>query len=79
MIDPGVIVNELFNLSPWPIIKLFFLVALLIYIVFTFILVRQVGVMDKIFHSRFNFLIKLVSVLLFVLSLAIFIVVWKFL
>jgi len=79
MIDLNIAVNDLFNLSPWPIIKFFFLVALLIYIIFAFILVRQVSVMDKIFHSRFNVFIKLISIALFVLSVVVLLIVLKFL
>ena len=79
MIDLSVIVNDFFNLSPWPIVKFFFLVALLIYIIFTLILIRQVAVMDKIFHSRFNFLINSISILLFGLSAVVFIIVLRFL
>lgn len=79
MIDLSVIGNDFFNLSPWPIVKFFFLVALLIYIIFTLILVRQVAVMDKIFHTRFNILIKSISILLFGLSVAVLIVVLRFL
>lgn len=45
----------------WFVVKLFFLFAIAIYIVFAFVIVRQVGLMTKTLEIGFEIPIKLIA------------------
>lgn len=58
-------VQFLANLIPvfsiWWIVKLLFLLALLIYLAFAVIIIRQISLMSKTLHTEFAIPIKLVA------------------
>ena len=53
--------NSATAFSIWWIVKLLFLLALLIYIAFAIIIIRQIGLMSKTLHTEFAIPIKLVA------------------
>lgn len=48
-------------LTVWWLVKILFLLALLIYIAFAIIIIRQIGLMAKTLHTEFAIPIKLVA------------------
>jgi len=67
------IINFFLSLSFWSVTKLVALVAILIYIVFTFIVIRQVSAMTEFITSPINFYLKLMAFLLFGVSVLVFV------
>lgn len=57
------IFNFLFSISPWLLVKLFFLIALLLYGFFAGIIVRQVDLMNKILEAKFSPIIYLFALI----------------
>jgi len=55
------LVNLIPAFSIWWIVKLLFLLALLIYIAFAVIIIRQISLMSKTLHTEFAIPIKLVA------------------
>jgi len=47
--------------SVWWIVKLLFLLALLIYIAFASIIIRQISLMSKTLHTEFSIPIKMIA------------------
>lgn len=66
------IINFFLSISSWTVVKFFVLLAILIYVAFTFILVKQVSMMTKVVYGQFDFFLKSISWLLLILSLAVF-------
>jgi prepilin signal peptidase PulO-like enzyme (type II secretory pathway) len=60
------------NLSIWLMVKFFVLLALFVYIVFAFLVVREVDLMTRTVKDIFNLPIKIISWLHLVFSLLIF-------
>lgn len=72
--NPNDIIDFFLSLSAWSIVKGFVLLAILIYIAFAFILLRQVSMMTKVVYGQLDFFLKSISVLLLILSIGVFIV-----
>lgn len=73
-----ILVDLLPVLTVWWLIKILFLLALLIYIAFAVIIIRQIGLMSKTLHTEFAIPIKLIAwihlaaaILIFLLALVI--------
>jgi hypothetical protein len=49
------------SFDPWILVKFLFLVALLIYIAFAVVVVRQVGLMSRTLDGAFNLPLKLIA------------------
>lgn len=58
--------------SIWGLVKIFFLIAIGIYIVFAAVVVRQVYIMTKTIESGFEFPIKTIGWVLLFLAITVF-------
>lgn len=72
--NPNDIVNFFLSLSAWSVVKVFVLLAVLIYVVFAFILLRQVSTMTKALYGQLDFFLKGLSILLLILSVGVFVI-----
>lgn len=61
------------SLSIWPIIKVFTLILLVIYIIFAFVIVRQVQLMTKTLEVGFETQLKFLSFLHFLFAIGVLI------
>lgn len=61
------------NISIWLIVKVLFLVGLLIYLIFSAVVWRQVNLMTETLEISFEGVVRLLAALLFLLSLGVFI------
>lgn len=68
-----------FGFSVWLPVKIMFLVGYLVYIVFAFVVVRQVKLMTGVVNGLLSGFLQLLSWLLFLLSIFIFVVALLFL
>lgn len=57
------------NFDLWAIVKWFFVFALFLYSVFSYVIIRQVRIMTKTLELGFNWPIKLLSYLHFLFAL----------
>ncbi|HLD92459.1 MAG TPA: DUF5657 family protein [Patescibacteria group bacterium] len=62
----------IFSFSIWPIIKIFILFFLGIYIIFAFVVVRQVQLMTSTLEVGFEGQLKFLSFLHFLFAIAVF-------
>lgn len=65
---------DLFNISIWFVVKLFFLLALVIYLVFASVVVRQVYLMLSTLKVGFDFPIKTIAWLHLLFAIVVFLV-----
>jgi len=72
-------ISSLLGFSPEPIVKIAVLLSLFIYVVFSLVLLKQVLIMTKILSGPASPVIKLLSLLLFLVSISIFMMVLLFL
>jgi hypothetical protein len=63
------------NFNIWWLIKGFFAVGLILYLAFTIIVIRQVGLMAKTLDGEFNLPLKFVAWVHFLVALGIFLMV----
>lgn len=59
------------SFSIWPIIKIFILILLVLYIIFAFVVVRQVQLMTKTLEVGFESQLKFLSLLHFLFAIAV--------
>ena len=69
------IINTILNINVWGIAKLFVLIGLAVYVVFAFIVVRQVKLMTEVVSGILTGILRLVSWILFLFSVFIFLFV----
>ena len=55
------LINLLIGLSIWSVAKCMVILALLVYLVFAFVVVRQVSIMVRVVSGEPNWIIKIVS------------------
>jgi len=67
------IVQAIVNINVWLVVKIFVLIALGLYIIFGFIIVREVDLMNKTLKGVFNLPIKIIACLHLIFSVFIFI------
>lgn len=67
------IVASLFNLNIWSVIKIFILAALILYLIFSIIIIREVKLMNRTLKGVFNLPITIIAWLHFGLACLIFI------
>jgi hypothetical protein len=63
----------LLNIDIWFFVKIFYLLALTVYLVFAFMVIREVDLMNKTLKGVFNLPIKLIAYIHMVLAVLIFI------
>jgi len=59
------------SLSVWPVIKIFVLIFLVIYLIFAFVIIRQVQLMTKTLEVGFEKQLKFLSLLHFLFAVAV--------
>lgn len=69
------IVNGIININIWGIGKLFVLVGLAVYVIFAFIVVRQVKLMTEVVSGILTGFLRIISWLFFLFSIFVFIFV----
>lgn len=67
------ILQNLIQINIWSVVKIFVLLALALYIVFAFLVVREVDLMDKTVKDIFNLPIKIVSLLHLFFAILVFV------
>ncbi len=66
------LINSILNFNIWNIAKIFVLIGLAVYVVFAFIVVRQVKLMTEAVSGILTGILRLVSWILFLFSVFIF-------
>lgn len=69
------IVNDIININIWGIGKLFVLVGLAVYVIFAFIVVRQVKLMTEVVSGILTGFLRIISWLFFLFSIFVFVFV----
>lgn len=69
------IINSILNIDVWSIAKLFVLIGLAVYAVFAFIVVRQVKIMTEVVSGIMSGILRFISWIFFLFSIAVFIFV----
>ncbi|HUV72429.1 MAG TPA: DUF5657 family protein [Clostridia bacterium] len=67
------------NINIWQVAKVFVLLGLGVYLVFAFIVVRQVRLMTEVVSGILTSSLRLLAQLFFLFALAVFIFTWLFL
>ncbi|MBU0619290.1 hypothetical protein KKD62_03590 [Patescibacteria group bacterium] len=62
-------IEQLTSIDIWKIVKIGYLIAILLYIVFTIIVARQVNLMDRAVNGRLNDLLKIISWAHFIIAI----------
>lgn len=65
---------DLLNISIWFVVKLFFLFALVIYLIFASVVVKQVYLITSTLKVNFDFPIKTIAWLHLLFAIAVFII-----
>jgi len=65
------LINTIIHIDVWMIGKIFVLLALGVYVVFSFVVVRQVKLMTEVVSGMMTNVLRLVSWLFFLFSLAV--------
>lgn len=73
------LINILVNLNIWSVGKLFVLVGLGVYVIFAFIVVRQVKLMTEVVSGILTNFLRLIAWLFFLFSVAVWVMVFLFL
>lgn len=68
-------INSIVNINLWEIGKMFVLIGLLVYIVFSFVMVRQVKLMTVVVNGLMTYSLRIIAWLFFLFSISIFIFV----
>lgn len=67
------ILQNLVQISIWSVVKIFVLIALFLYIIFAFLVVREVDLMDKTVKDIFNLPLRIISLLHLLFAILVFI------
>lgn len=73
------IVKFLFTINIWAIAKFIVLLGLGVYVIFAFVVVRQVKIMTEVISGMLTGLLRLVSWLFFLFSIAVWLFIFTFL
>jgi len=73
------LINTILTFNIWGLGKIFILIGLAVYIVFAFIVVRQVKLMTEVVFGILTNLLRLVSWTFFLFSISVFILALMFL
>lgn len=73
------IINSLLNLDIWAIGKFFVLIGMAVYVVFAFLVVRQVKLMTEVVSGMLTNFLRFVSWVFFLFSIVVFILTLLFL
>lgn len=65
--------DNLFNIDIWAVGKIFVLIGLFVYIIFAFIVVRQVKLMTQVVSGLLTTTLRLISWIFFLFSIAVFV------
>ncbi len=68
--------EETLGFSIWGIVKLFFILALVLYIIFAVVIVRQVKLMGQTISDKNNYLLSLIAWLHLAIALFVFLLAW---
>lgn len=63
------LISFLTNIPVWAIVKVFFIIALLIYLIFASVVVRQAQLMTQVISGQLNWIIKIIAWLHFFFAL----------
>lgn len=77
--DIGQIIKSVFTIDIWLVAKVFVLFGLLVYLVFSFVVVRQVKLMTQVVSGILSGPLKALSWLFFLFSLLVFVLAIIFL
>lgn len=77
--DINNIFQSLFGFEIWLPVKILFLVGMLVYVIFSFVVVRQVRLMTGVVYGLLSIFLQVLSWFLFLLSLLVFIATLLFL
>ena len=69
------LINNLVNINIWGIGKVFVLIGLAVYVIFAFIVVRQVKLMTEVVSGILTGFLRLISWLFFLFSIFVFVFV----
>lgn len=67
------IINSILNFNVWSIGKFFVLVGLGVYVIFTFVVVRQVAIMTQVVTGLMTWFLRIVSWVFFLFAIFVFI------
>ena len=67
------ILQAIININVWIIVKAFVLIGLGLYIIFSFIVLREVNLMNRTLKGVFNLPIKIIACLYLIFSVLVFI------
>lgn len=73
------LIQTIFNINIWQIGKAFVLVGMAVYVVFAFVVVRQVKLMTEVVSGILTGFLRLISWLFFLFSIGVFILTLLFL
>ena len=73
------LIHAIFNLNIWSVGKIFVMIGLAVYIVFAFVMVRQVKMMTEVVNGLMTSSLRIVSWLFFLFSIAVFIFILLYL
>jgi len=65
--------QTIININIWTVVKVFILIGLGLYIIFSFIVLKEVNLMNKTLKGVFNLPIKIIAWLHLVLAISVFI------
>lgn len=54
-------INILLNISVWGVAKIIVIIALLIYLIFAFVMIKQVSLMTRVVSAEWDFTIRVVT------------------
>ena len=69
------LINSILNFNIWSIGKIFVLIGLAVYVVFAFIVVRQVKIMTEVVSGIMTGFLRFISWIFFLFSIAVFVFV----
>lgn len=73
------LINTILNINIWGMAKLFVLIGLAVYVLFAFIVVRQVKLMTEVVSGILTSFLRLIAWLFFLFSVAVWVMVFLFL
>lgn len=73
------IINSLLHFNVWVVAKLFVLLGLTVYVIFAFVVVRQVKLMTEVVSGMLTGFLRIVSWLFFLFSIFVFVSILLFL
>jgi len=69
-------IENFLGFSVWGIVKLFFMLAIVLYIIFAVVIVRQVKLMGQTISDKNNYLLSLIAWLHLAIALFVFLLAW---